>query len=266
MSQLRREARSHLRTRSMSRLARGSRTFVSVAVVAIAWQLIGRYVIKSDLVFAPLSDIAVRFIELVRTGELWRDVCASGLVFVSGYVLAVLLGVALGILLAVSPRFSSYVEPWLSALYATPMIALAPIFIVLLGIGWSAKVLIIFIEAFFPIAVNTALGIRSTDQDLIDASKSFGADSQQITRTVLLPYAAPFIVGGMRIAVARALSGVFVAEIFGSVAGIGNMIWFSAQSYDTPKLFVGVFILAGTSILLMSLLSRLERIVAPWRK
>ena len=126
--------------------------------------------------------------------------------------------------------------------------------------------MIIFIEAFFPIAVNTALGIRSTDADLVEASRSFGANKHQILVTVFLPYASPLIIAGMRIAVARGLAGVLVSEIFGSVAGVGNMIWFSAESYDMPKLFAGVFILPGTSITLMAILARLELIVAPWRK
>jgi NitT/TauT family transport system permease protein len=241
------------------------RTLVSIAVVVIVWELAGRYLIKSDLVFAPLSEIFARAYELARNGELWKHLSISGLEFVLGYSLAVVLGIGLGILIALSRSFAQYVEPWMNALYATPMIALAPIFIVLMGIGIYSKIAIIFIEAFFPIAVNTSLGIRSTDKDLIEASQSFGASRQQIVRTVLLPNSYPFIIAGMRIAVARGLAGVLIAEIFGSEAGVGNMIWFSAESYDMPTLFTGAFILAGSSIIMMSLLAGLERRIAPWR-
>ncbi len=242
------------------------RVLCSVLVVMAVWELIGRYGIRNGLIFAPLSDIFARMWSMTLSGELWKHLKASGSVFFIGYAAAMLFGTALGILIAASRSFASYVEPWLGALYATPMIALAPIFIVLMGIGPGSKIAIIFIESFFPITVNAALGIRSTDRDLIEASRSFGATRRQIISTVLLPYAAPFIIAGMRIAVARALAGVLIAEIFGSVAGIGNMIWFSAEAYDMPRLFCGVLILAGTSILLMSLLARLERIVAPWRR
>jgi NitT/TauT family transport system permease protein len=145
------------------------------------------------------------------------------------------------------------------------MVALAPIFIVLMGIGIYSKIAIVFIEAFFPVAINTALGIRTTDRDLIEASQSFGATRLQVIRTVMLPNSYPFIIAGMRIAVARGLAGVLISEIFGSEAGIGNMIWFSAQSYDMPTLFTGVFILGGSSIALMAALVKFERWIAPWR-
>ncbi len=239
---------------------------VSIISVIVIWELLGRFVINNDLVFAPLSHVFARMLEMAGSGELWRHLRASGIAFLIGYSGAVLFGIMLGFLVATRPRFAFYVEPWLAALYATPMIALAPIFVVLLGIGLSSKIAIIFIEAFFPITANAALGIRSTSRELIEAADSFGATERQVVRTVLLPFSLPFIIAGMRIAVGRGLAGVVVAEIFGSVAGVGNMIWFAAEAYDMPKLFAGVLILAGTSIILMTLLARLERYVAPWRE
>ena len=241
------------------------RTLISIAVVVIGWELLADYVVKSDLIFASLSSIFERAWQMAGTGKLWVNIRVSGAEFVLGYGAATVFGITLGIGLALNRSFAQYVEPWMSALYATPMIALAPIFIVLLGIGIYSKIAIIFIEAFFPIAVNTSLGIRSTDRDLIEASESFGASRAQVIRTVLLPNAYPFIIAGMRIAVARGLAGVLISEIFGSEAGVGNMIWFSAESYDMPTLFTGVFILAGTSIILMTTLARFEKRVAPWR-
>lgn len=242
------------------------RTLLSIAAVVVIWELFGRFVIQSDLVFAPLSAIFARAWELAVIGDLWVHLRISGIEFALGYGLAVVFGIALGIAIALNRSFAQYVEPWMNALYATPMIALAPIFIVLLGIGIYSKITIVFIEAFFPIAVNTSLGIRSTDRDLVEASQSFGATRQQVVRTVLLPNSYPFIIAGMRIAVARGLAGVLIAEIFGSEAGVGNMIWFSAESYDMPTLFTGAFILAGSSIIMMGCLARLERRIAPWRK
>ena len=239
---------------------------LSIVAVAVVWEALGRFVIQSDLVFAPLSHIFLKMYQMARSGELWQHMAASGSAFLVGYTMAVVFGAALGLLIALRPRVGFYVEPWLIGLYATPMIALAPIFVVVLGIGIWSKLAIIFIEAFFPITVNSALGIQTTSRDLIDASRSFGATERQIVQTVMLPNAMPLIVAGMRIGVARGLAGVVISEIFGSVAGIGNMIWFSAESYDMPKLFSGVFILAGTSLLLMSLLARIERRVAPWQQ
>ena len=241
------------------------RLWVSIVVVALFWEFAATHLVTSHLVFAPLSAIAAKAFALAQTGKLWTNVRVSGAEFVLGYSAAVVLGVLLGIALALSRGFAQVANPWINALYATPMIALAPIFIVLLGIGIYSKIAIVFIEAFFPIAVTTSVGIRSTEQVLIEAAQSFGASRNQVIRTVLLPNSYSFIIAGMRIAVARGLAGVLISEIFGSVAGIGNMIWFSAENYDMPSLFTGVFILAGTSIGLMAILARFERRVAPWR-
>ena len=111
------------------------RTVISILVVMIVWELMARYVIQSDLIFASLTDIALNFYEMGRSGELWKHVRISALEFVLGYSTAAILGILLGILLALHRSSAQYIEPWLGALYATPMIALAPIFIVLLGIG-----------------------------------------------------------------------------------------------------------------------------------
>jgi NitT/TauT family transport system permease protein len=244
---------------------RNWRALVSIAVVIVLWQFVATYIVTSHLIFASLTDIAAGALKLARSGKLWTNIRVSGLEFILGYAAAVVLGMVLGIALALSRKFREYSEPLINALYATPMIALAPIFIVTLGIGIYSKIAIVFIEAFFPIAVTTAVGIRSTEKVLIEAAESFGASRLQVIRTVLLPNSYSFIIAGMRIAVARGLAGVLISEIFGSVAGIGNMIWFSAEAYDMPTLFTGVFILAGTSIALMALLARMERKVAPWR-
>lgn len=246
-------------------LRRNWRLLVSIAVVALLWQILATTVIKNDLVFAPLSAIFGRAWQLTQSGKLWTNVRVSGTEFALGYGAAVVLGVLLGIALALQRAFAQFVEPWMNALYATPMIALAPIFIVLMGIGIYSKIAIVFIEAFFPIAVTTSLGIRSTEKVLVEAAQSFGASGRQVIRTVLLPNSYPFIITGMRIAVARGLAGVLISEIFGSTAGLGNMIWFSAENYDMPTLFTGVFILGGSSIVLMAILARFERRVAPWR-
>jgi NitT/TauT family transport system permease protein len=253
------------RSRRTELMKKTTSFLISLFGVVIVWEVLGRYVIKSDLVFAPMSHIFAKMYEMALTGELWRHIKASGSAFVAGYTIAVVFGVIFGFLIALKPTLRLYLEPWLIGLSATPMIALAPIFVVLLGIGIYSKVVIIAIEAFFPITVNAALGIRSTNKDIIEASRSFGATDSQVLRTVYLPNSLPFIIAGMRVGVARGLAGVVISEIFGSVAGIGNMIWFSAESYDMPRLFSGVFILAATSLALMSILGRVETLVAPWR-
>jgi NitT/TauT family transport system permease protein len=186
--------------------------------------------------------------------------------FAAGFLLAAAAGVALGLLLATNDVLCDYVDPWISALYATPTVALVPLFILTLGIDLASKVAVVFLLAFLPIAINTATGLRSTERVYVEAARSFGATRGQIFTKVLLPAALPFIVAGLRLGIGRGLIGVVVAEFFGARAGLGYLIFTSSQLFDLASLWLAVFILAGTGVLAVVLLQRVERKLAPWRQ
>src|SRR5690606_4629537 len=135
-------------------------------------------------------------------------------------------------------------DPLLTALYSVPIVALAPLFIAWLGFGIESKVAIILLVSVFPVIINTEVGLRSTDRGLIEAARSFNAKPLQIFTTVMLPFAVPFIIGGVRVAFARALVGVVVAEFFGAFAGFGYAILAASQTYGTARLLGYVVILA----------------------
>jgi NitT/TauT family transport system permease protein len=156
-------------------------------------------------------------------------------------------------------------SPWVFALNAAPIVALAPIIILWFGIGVASKVAVVIFLVIFTLSVNTEVGIRSADQHLVTLARSFGATRRQIFFTVSLPWAVPFIVSGLRLAVGRALIGVVVGELFGARAGLGYVITDASQVFDMPTLFAAVIILAGAGIVLTSLLRALERRLAVWR-
>jgi NitT/TauT family transport system permease protein len=185
--------------------------------------------------------------------------------FILGYVVAAIVGVLLGLLLATNSRMRDYAGPWVSFLYAVPLVAIAPLFIVAFGIGIMSKVVVIFLVAVFIILVNTEVGVLSTDPHLLEAARSFGASRIQIFKKVLLPAALPFIIAGLRLGMARGLVGVVVAELFGAKAGLGFLILASAQVFDTASLFVGVLVLAIGGYLGVELLKFIEHRMAPWR-
>src|SRR5262249_44826689 len=189
----------------------------------------------------------------------------SSIEFAGGFSLAVAAGIAIGILLAASRILRDFFEPWISMLYATPIIALGPLFILWLGIGTASKIAIVFLTAVFPILINTIAGLTTTDRTLIDVARSFGASKAQIYLKIRIPAAAPFILAGLRLSVARALVGVVVAELFGARAGLGFLILTSAQSFDTAALFLGVIIFAIAGVASVSLLNWLERSLASYQ-
>src|SRR5262249_52733266 len=158
-----------------------------------------------------------------------------------------------------------HLDPLVNALYATPLVALSPILILVFGIGPASKIAIVFLLAVFPILINTTAGIRSAEDNLIEAARAFGASRWVIFRFVLLPSALPFIVAGLRLGIGRGLVGIFIGELFGAREGIGYLISISGQTFDVPAMFVGVIILAAAGMICVAAFEFIERRIAPWR-
>lgn len=241
------------------------RALISFAVVFIAWEIIGRFFVTNPLFFVPISEVFRAAFELSSSGELWRHIGTSLTEAALGFGLALVIGIAIGGLIAVSHVARDYIEPWVSALYSTPIIALGPLFVLWFGLGITSKVAVVFLMAIFPIIINTEVGLRNTDRNLVEATRSFGADKWQIFLKVRLPSSLPFIMAGARNGVARALVGVVVAELFGAREGLGYLIFISSQNFDTANLFVGILVLALVGIIAVEVLKWAEKRLAPWR-
>src|SRR5712691_5055750 len=241
------------------------RGLLSLLLVGLAWEIAGRSG-RWPLLLAPLSDIWVKFVQLTVTGELSRHVLVSLNEFFVGFAIAAVVGIGLGIAIASSDTARDFIDPWVSAVYATPTVALAPLFIFMFGIDAPSKMAVVFLLAVFPIVINTATGMRSTDQVFIEAARSFSANRAQIFTKVLIPSALPFIVAGLRLGIGRGLVGVVVGEFIGARAGLGYLIFKSSQGFQIDAMWVGVFLLAGTGVLAVILLQKVERRMAPWRQ
>jgi NitT/TauT family transport system permease protein len=242
-----------------------ARGLLSLLIVGLVWEVAGRSG-RWPLIIAPLSDILAKFVQLAATGELQRHILVSLNEFIVGFAVAAVFGVALGIAIASSDTVRDVVDPWVSAVYATPTVALAPLFIFIFGIDAPSKMAVVFLLAVFPIVINTATGIRSTEQIYIDAARSFSANQRQIFTKVLIPSALPFIVAGLRLGIGRGLVGVVVGEFIGARAGLGYLIFRSSQGFEIDAMWAGVFLLAGTGVLSVILLQKVERRMAPWRR
>ena len=240
-------------------------TGVSFLVAALLWEFTARYLIARPILFSSLGAIVKRAIELWQDGELQYHMWVSFIEFAGGFGLAIVVGIGLGVVFAASRFARNFFEPWVSMLYATPIIALGPLFILWLGIGVSSKIAIVFLTAVFPILINTVVGLTTTERTLVDVARSLGATNTQIYTKIRIPGATPYVIAGMRLSVARALVGVVVAELFGARAGLGFLILTSAQNFDTPALFVGVIIFAIAGVASVSLLKWIEKYYAAYR-
>lgn len=239
---------------------------LSVAGGLLFWELVSRLLVSNALFLAAPSQIAVAIYQLSLTGELTRHMAISAQEFAVGYVIASVIGIGFGFGMASSVRFKQAMQPWISGFYATPTIALAPLFILWLGIGIWSKVLVVIFLVLFPVTINTEAGLRTTSDRLIEMLRSFGASRAQIFFKVSLPSALPFILAGLKLGIGRGLIGVVVAELFGSRAGLGRLISQSADAFNMPDLFAGVIVLAVAGIAMTAGFGWMEKKLVPWTK
>jgi len=239
---------------------------LSVVGGLLLWEAVSRVLIANPLFLAAPTQIMQAVYALTLTGEMGRHVWISGVEFVIGYAIASVIGIAFGFGMANSVGFKQALQPWISGLYATPTIALAPLFILWLGIGIWSKVLVVIFLVLFPVTINTEAGLRQTSERLIEMLRSFGASERQIFFKVSLPSALPFILAGLKLGIGRGLIGVVVAELFGSRAGLGRLISQSADAFNMPELFAGVIVLAIAGIVMTAGFGWLEKRLVPWTR
>jgi NitT/TauT family transport system permease protein len=241
------------------------RETISVLIGLGIWQFFADVVVRNPSFLPSPTAIAVRGWQMVLDGSLLYNGWVSFQELVIGFVLGVVVGVAVGAAMYQWKILNDGMEIWISALYAAPMIALAPILIIWFGIGTASKVAVVFIMVVFPMVINTQAGLESVDRRLLTVARSFCANGWNTFRTVSLPSAAPFIVAGMRQAVGRGLVGVVVGELFGAKAGLGNIIVSASSVFDMTTLFVATVVLAVTGVFLTALLRSFELRLAAWR-
>lgn len=238
-------------------------TVASVTILLIVWEIFGR---RINPVFGSYpSAIAEAFWELVVTGQLWSALFDSLRPFVIGYALAILVGVPLGLFIGGFRAAEAALGLYITAGYAMPLVALVPLLILWLGLGFAVKVAVIFLMSLFPICINTWLGVTAVPKTLIEVGKSFVAPDTVILRRIILPATLPYIMAGIRLAVGRAVVGMVIAEFFTTISGLGAVIINSANNFDTATMFVPIIILMMMAIGLNWLIGFVEHRVAPWQ-
>lgn len=183
-----------------------------------------------------------------------------------GFGIAVVAGLLTGVAIDNSRIIERALYPLLIASQTIPMVVLAPLFLIWFGYGLLPKVLITALVAYFPLAVNTVDGLKSTDRELLKLMVSMGANRWQIFRLAKVPSALPHIFGGARISVAFSVIGAVFGEFVGARAGLGYLMDRSAAQFETPRVFAAIVILATMGVLLFLLVSLLERWTLPWRR
>lgn len=238
----------------------------SVAAFVAAWEIAFTFLVRWDPFFITKPSLIVAAADdLILRGRLWRDVGVSAQAFAGGFALAVAVGIPLGAVMGWRRRAEYALDPLLTALYASPLIALAPLLVLTLGVGLTAKVVLVFLLAVFPFVFNTAAGVRGTDPLLVNVVRSFGGKERDLYLKVILPGVVPYVVAATRIAIGRGLIGILVGEFYASSEGLGFAISRFGDTYRLPEMFVGILVLAAAAVAMTEGVRRLEALVAPWR-
>jgi len=239
---------------------------VTVLLFFVVWQGIGLlrdrspdglalgpflFVPPSQLFLPAPLDIAKAFQAYVQDGRIWKDVAVSGQELAIGYVAAAILGIILGLLVGWYARLRYALDPFITFLYATPRIVLLPLFIIWFGIGVESKIAVVFLGAIFA--------------NLVKVARSFGASDFQLFRTIALPGSVPFILTGLRLGIGHALTGVVVGELVAAQFGVGQMMAVAGATFQSSKVFAGLFLIAGAGMLMTFTLQRLEQRFQAWR-
>jgi ABC-type nitrate/sulfonate/bicarbonate transport system permease component len=244
-------------------LPRWAITFASIVCMLILWEIFGRQI---NPVFGSYpSAIAVAFWELAASGLLWSALYDSLRPFLVGYGLAIVIGVPVGLVIGRFRVAEAALGIYVTAGYAMPLVALVPLLMLWLGLGFTVKVAVVFLMALFPICINTWLGVVAVPKTLIEVGKSFVASDLVILRRIVLPATLPYIMAGVRLAVGRAVVAMVIAEFFTTISGLGAVIINSANNFDTATMFVPIIILMLMAVGLNSLIGWFERRVAPWQ-
>ena len=236
---------------------------ISLIVVLALWEFYGRRV--NPILFTYPLAIARAFFELVVSGELQSYMKDSLLVLLYASVLAVIIGVFLGVVMGRYALVEWATDMYINALYSMPMVAMVPLIVLWFGFKIPAKVIIVFLFMVFPILINTYQGVKNVDRNLQEVARSFCSSETQLWRHLIIPSALPFIVVGIRLAIGRGLVGMIVSEFYTSVTGLGYMIVRYANAFETDKLFVPIVVVMILGVGLMGLARWIEGRIAPWR-
>lgn len=237
---------------------------VAICLFLFIWEASVRWGGISPLFLSSPSAVLARMIKVFADGSIWPSIAATANVAAWGAFLAIMVGVPIGVAMGRSLLLRDTFEPFIIAVSSAPIVAFLPLLIIWLGIGATSKIALVFVGAVFVIIVNTEAGVRQIDWRLIETAHSFCASEAQILVKIIAPAALPFIIAGMRLAIARVLIMVVVAEFYAATVGLGYMIFQAGSQYDTTLVFVGVVLLAGTGVVCNSLLRAAEKRIAPW--
>lgn len=234
--------------------------------VLVLWQIFGQLGYISDLLFPTPLVILKAFVGLAQSGDLWDHFRISAVRALAGFALGGSLGLLFGMLVGLFAKVEKMLDPTLQMIRMIPSLAVVPLFILWFGIGEESKILLIAKGAFFPLYINTYLGIRNVDNKWFEVTRVLGYSRIQQIRRLVIPAALPNILLGIRLSIGLSWLGLVVAELIASTSGVGYMMSDARQFADTPVVFVGIIVFAVAGLITDYIVRLAERRLLRWKE
>lgn len=250
------------------RWSRGRLTAVHVAIAAlvfVAWWLLTETKVFDPFFFGePIKVVGVVY-QWFLTGKIWPHLAITLWETVLAFVIGSLLGLVVGLWLALSPLASALAEPYITAMNAMPRVILAPIFAVWFGLGVLSKVALGVTLVFFIVFFNVFQGVKEVSPVVLANARMLGASRRQLLRHIYLPSATSWVFSSLHTSVGMAFVGAVVGEYLGSAKGVGYLILQAEGVFDINTVFAGIIVLTAFALLLDYLVTRIESRLLVWR-
>lgn len=239
---------------------------LTAAVGLVVWWALAEMSGLPTFILPAPGRVGSRFVEVLLDGSLLRHTAVTLSEVLLGLAVGVLVATLLGYALAKSPDLERMLSPYVVASQSIPVVAIAPLLVIWLGPGRLSKVVVAALIVFFPVLVNTVVGVRSVQDDLYELMRSLRATRWQIFSKLEVPAAMPVLLGGLKVGATLSVIGAVVGEFVGADAGLGFLINLARGMYDTPLVFVAIFTLVILAMSLYALVTLLERVMLAWQQ
>lgn len=229
------------------------------------WELAARTRVVNPVLLPPPSAIALALRDLIAGGDLLPQLAHTVILFVAGYAIASLVGIALGIWMGMSSFAYGLLEPLVELLRPIPKSALVPALFLFLGIGTTTMVTVVVFAAVFPVLINTLQGVRGIDPVLRDTARTFRCGPWRTLWSVILPASLPAILAGMKVSLGLALVLAVLAEMLAGLSGLGFVILDTQRAFQTSQMYAWIVVVAALGAGLGLLFDAIERRMVPWR-
>jgi ABC-type nitrate/sulfonate/bicarbonate transport system permease component len=231
-------------------------------IFIVIWQIIGET--QNPIIFSPPAVVAKRFIQLTADSTIPSATLLTLQTVVFGFIPAVVIGIPIGLLIGRSKTTEYALDPYVSFIYAIPIIVMIPILIVWFGSNLFSSYILVFIAGVFPVVINSISGAKNVSETLVETGHSFGFRGTSLWRKIIFPGSLPYVMAGLRIGVGHAVIGAILAEIFMDTVGLGFLIEDGASLFDTPEVISAVIVTIFLGIFLTELVKVFERRVSMW--